>query len=153
MKQYRLYTKLTIVCEHFSHLIAGMTVRLGPSNDSPDLAPTMRQATQHLHVDRLLADGGYDSESNHALCREELGVRSTVIPINARRFSDQEPKSKYRRQMYRRFHNRIYGQRWQSESVFSRLKRHLGSALRARTHESRARECYWWVLTYNLMIL
>lgn len=45
----------------------------------------VRQACRHVAFDRLLADAGYDAEHNHALCRRELGIRSTVIPINERR--------------------------------------------------------------------
>jgi hypothetical protein len=44
-------------------------------------------------------------------------------------------------------------QRWQAESVFSRHKRVLGSALRGKSDESRKRECYLRVLTHNVMLL
>jgi transposase len=50
-------------------------------------------------------------------------------------------------------HRRVYGQRWQAASVFSRTKRLLGAALRARSEESRERECLLRVLTHNLMLL
>jgi hypothetical protein len=48
---------------------------------------------------------------------------------------------------------RVYGQRWQAESAFSRHQRLLGSALRACSDAARERECYLRVLTHNLMIL
>jgi len=48
---------------------------------------------------------------------------------------------------------RKYRQRWQVESVVSRLKRRLGYASRARRNETRATECLVRVLAYNLMIL
>ena len=50
-------------------------------------------------------------------------------------------------------HKRVYGQRWQAESVFSRHRRVLSSALRGKSDESRKRECYLRVLTHNLMLL
>jgi transposase len=50
-------------------------------------------------------------------------------------------------------HRRVYGQRWQAESAFSRHKRRLGSALGARSDGSRKREGYLRVLTHNLMLL
>jgi hypothetical protein len=50
-------------------------------------------------------------------------------------------------------HRRIYGQRWQVESAFSRHKRLLGAALRARSHAARERECFLRVLTHNIMLL
>ncbi len=57
---------------------------VGPSQDSPDFAPAVRQAAARVRFDRLLADGGYDGEHNHAPARERLGVRSTVIKLNPR---------------------------------------------------------------------
>jgi transposase len=149
----RLWTKLTVVCDTASHFFTSATVSTGPSNDGPEFAPAMKRAAIFVSWDRVLGDAAYDSEANHRLCREELGVRSTVIPINKRAQGRKWPRTKYRRQMKRRFHRRKYGQRWQAESAFSRHKRLLGSALRGRSQASRERECYLRVLTHNLMLL
>ena len=99
--------------------------------------------------------------------REGLGIRSTVIYLNRRgrrpafqrkysgrrRGRPRMPKGRYRRQMAKRFHRRKYGQRWQVESVISRFKRRLGSALHGRSDAARERESDLRVLTHNLMIL
>lgn len=108
----------------------------------------------------MLADAAFDSEAHHAYARDELGVRSSVIPINARGH-DGPPGGTYRGQMARRFvpkpegsrHRRVFGQRWQAESAFSRHKRRLGSALGGKSDESRERECRLRVLTHNIMLL
>jgi len=152
-QQYRKWTKLTVVCHHRSHLIASALVSVGPSNDSPYLPAAVRQAVQHLRIDRLFADAGYDAETNHKLCREDSGIRSTVIPVNDRNRKTGKTVGRYRKQMKRSFPKREFRQRWQVESVFSRMKRRLGYALRAHREESRAIECQFQVLTYNLMIL
>ena len=112
----------------------------------------MRQASQNIRFYRLMGDAAYDAEHNHTLCRDELGIPSTVIPLNRRR-GRKWPKTRYRRQMKIRFYKRVYGQRWQVESAFSRNKRLLGSALRARRWPSQQAECLLRVLTHNLMIL
>jgi transposase len=112
----------------------------------------VRQASRNVSFDRLLADAGYDAEHNHTLCRRELGIRSTVIPINGRG-GNAPPSGHYRAQMARRFHRHVYGQRWQIESAISRNKRLLGPALRARSEETQAAECLLRVLTHDLMIL
>lgn len=153
MKRYRRYAKLTILCQNATHLIAGVAVRAGPCNDSPDLAPVMRQAARRLNIQTLYADAAYDAEANHRLCREELGIAQTVIPINARGHPEAIPQGPYRRQMKEQFPAEHYGQRWQVESVISRLKRRLGAALRSRTDQGRTHECFLRVLTHNLMIL
>jgi hypothetical protein len=157
----RLWAKLTVVCDTQSHFISAATVSLGPANDSPQFRPAMAQAALAVAWDRVLGDCAFDSEGNRRYCREEKGVRSTVIPLNRRNGGRKWPKTRYRRQMVRRSrkrpegsrYRRVYGQRWQAESVFSRHKRVLGSAPRGKSDESRQRECHLRVLTHNLMLL
>jgi hypothetical protein len=149
----RTWTKLTVVCDTASHFFTGATVSTGPSNDSPQFAPALKQAAWLVCWDRVLGDAAFDTEENHRFCREELGVRSTVIPINPRGQGRKWPLTKYRRQMKRRFHRRKYGQRWQAESAFSRHKRLLGPALTARSDKARERQSRLRVLTHNLMLL
>jgi hypothetical protein len=127
-QSFRLWTKLTVACDTQSHFFAGATVVAGPSNDSPQLPPVMVQASLAVVWDRVLADAAFDSEEHHRYCREELGVRSTIIPLNHRGQGRKWPKTQYRRQMVKRFrkkpkgskHRRVFGQRWQAESAFSR---------------------------------
>jgi hypothetical protein len=152
--RYRRWTKLTIVCEHRGHLIAGASVSVGPNNDAPWLIETVRQAADQIPIYRLLADSGYDSEENHRYCREELGIPSTVIAVNERRYAQGgQFTGHYRNQMKNRFPKNKFKQRWQVESVFSRFKRRLGYALRSHNDTTRQMECLFRVLTYNLMIL
>jgi Transposase DDE domain len=154
------WTKLTAAVDTASHFIAGATVTTGPSNDSPQFRPVMAQASLAVGWDRVLADAAFDSEAHHAYARDERGIRSSVIPINPRGH-DGPPGGKYRSQMPRRFaprpegsrSRRVFGQRWQAESAFSRHKRRLGSALGGRSDASRERECRLRVLTHNLMLL
>jgi hypothetical protein len=157
----RLWTKLTVACDTASHFFVGATVTGGPANDSPQFRPVMTQAALAVGWDRVLADAAFDAEEHHRYCREDLGVRATVIPLNRRGRGRKRPKTEYRRQMVRRFrkkprgarHRRVYGQRWQAESAFSRHKRRLGSALGGRSDEARRREGYLRVLTHDLMLL
>src|SRR5215831_13659064 len=79
----RLWTKLTVVCDTRSHFLTAATVGLGPANDAPQFRPAMRQASLGVTWDRVLADAAFDSEESHRLCREDLGARSTVIPLSA----------------------------------------------------------------------
>lgn len=148
-----LWTKLTVVGHTGSHFFTSATVSSGPSNEGPQFAPAMRKASIAVNWDRLLGDAAFDSEENHRLCRVDLGIRSTVIPINPRGQGRRWPKTRYRRQMKRRFHRRKFGQRGQVESAFSRHKRLLGSALRGRSDDSRERECFLRVLTHDVMLL
>jgi hypothetical protein len=159
-KVARPWTKLTIACDLNSHFVAGASVTIAPSNDSPQFKPVLAQASLAVDWDRAFADAAFDAEDNHAYARESCGIRSSVIPINGRG-SSTPPTGKYRQQMVRRFQpkpagsrsKRVFGQRWQAESTFSQHKRRLGSALSHRTNESRERECRLRVLTHDLMLL
>lgn len=147
------WPKLTAVFHTLSHLIAGAVACRGPTQDSPQFGPAMRQAAANLRPARVLADKGYDAEHNHALCRRELGVRTTAIPLNPRNTGRRWPKTRYRRLMKRWFPKLKYRQRAQAESGFSRHKRRLGSALTAKREDRQHGELLMRVLTHNLMLL
>jgi transposase len=155
------WPKLTAVFDTHSHLILAALATRGPGNDAPQFRPAARAATARTPIDTLLADAGYDAEHLHALARERLGVRSTVIGLNPRSHGRKRPGTKYRRQMVGRFrkrprgsrYRRVYGQRWQAESGFSRLKRRLGAALRARTWAAQTAEAVLRAIVHNLMLL
>lgn len=108
----------------------------------------------------MLAAAAFDGEAHHAYARDEVGIRSTVIPINPRGHAGP-PGGKYRSRMPARFRpkragsrtERGYGRRWQAESALSRHKRRLGSTLAARSDGTRERACQLRVLTHNLMPL
>src|SRR5262249_39457188 len=144
-----------------SHLFLSGHVSKGPSQDSPQLKPVRRAACGRCRLDTLLGDSGYDAEHNHAYGRQRLKVRVTLFPLNRRNNGRPWPKTKYRRQMERRFRRgprksrsrRVYGQRWQVESGFSRNKRLLGSALRARTGANQRKEILLRLLTHDIMLL
>jgi transposase len=149
----RAWPKLTAVVDTHSHLILGARPGVGPSQDSPDFSPAMRQAADLVAIDTALADAGYDAERNHRLCRAELGVRQTAIRLNRRNTGRRWPKTPYRRAMRKRFPRPLYHQRWHAESGFSQHKRRLGSALTARHNEAQGRELVLRVVTHNLMLL
>jgi len=147
----RTWPKVTIVCDTHTHLIAGCIVTRGPSYDFPLFEKAILGASKQLRFARILADGGYDSEANHRFGREVLGIH-TIIALNARGFT-KTPTTPYRAEMKHQFDKETFNHRWQVESVFSRDKRLLGSALHNRTEVSRQRECLLRVLTHNLMII
>jgi hypothetical protein len=153
-ERYRLrrWPKLTLACHNATHLLIHALVSDGPSQDAPMLAPVLRGACKRVNVDRLLADGGYDSERNHVCARERLGVRLSVIKLN-KRGGRRWATTKYRRQMYRRFPGRTYRQRVQVESSISRFKRRLTASLRGRSRRTQRIEVHLRVMTHDLLLL
>ncbi len=120
----------------------------------------MTFAARAVRWGRVRADAAFGSGTHHRFARAELGVRSTVIPVNARGHTGP-PSGRYRGQRARRFRpkpagsrsERVYGPRWAVESAFSRHKRGLGSALGGKSDASREREGFLRVPTHNLMRL
>jgi hypothetical protein len=151
------YPKVSAVCDTPSHLILGAVIDRGPKLDHVEGEATLVAAFVQQPIGTLLGDSGYESERFHGVCRHDLGIRS-IIPTTHRGRSrrdgrPQAVRGHYRRLMQRRFPKKLYGQRWQIETVFSMLKRNLGSALRARRYHSQSREIRLRILTHNLMIL
>ena len=153
----RRFPKLSAICDTSNHLLLGMIIDQGPKLDYVEDESTLFNALSQQKFETILADAGYESERFHKLCREQLNIQS-IIPTTQRGRSRQDGFDKavtgyYRKLMQNNFPKSLYGQRWQIETVFSMLKRNLGSALRARHHHSQTREIRLRVLTHNLMIL
>jgi hypothetical protein len=131
-RRRRAWPKLTVALHTHSHLILGAVTGTGPAQDSPDFAPAMRQAAALVALDTALADAGYDAEHNHRLCREELGLRRSVIALNPRNTGRRWPKTPYRRAMRRRFPRALRavppalacGERLQPAQTAPRLRPH-----------------------------
>jgi transposase len=149
---YRRYPKLGSVCDCDSHIILSVVTSRGPSPDCLHYQEALVDALGRIRINVLLADAGYDSEQAHVFARKEHGVR-TIIPCKKGRPTHKLPSGHYRRLMSQRFDKELYGQRWQVETVFSMMKRNLGSALRARRYWSQRRESMLRAIAHNVAIL
>ncbi len=149
------WPKLTVLCHRKTQLVIGAFVCVAPTHEYPLFRTVLRKAERLMHFDRILADAGYDSEENHEFGRDCLKIKETVIPVRPRlrKRHIRACTGKYRRQMRYRFPRRLYRQRWQVESLFSRLKRRLGSHIFAHNWPAQMREAYLRVLTLNFLIL
>ena len=139
-----------------SHVILAAVATTGVGADHRHFGPLLGQAKTRWSLQMALADAGYDSQANHVHARRELNVRS-LIPATIGRPGAAGPTGHYRRLMRRLFRERkykkLYGQRWQAETVNSMIKRNLGSACRARTPGGRKKDMLLRALTHNLMII
>jgi hypothetical protein len=148
--------KLSLAVHAASHVILAAVATTGCGADHRHFGPLLMQAKTRMPLEVALADAGYDSEANHVRARRELGIRS-LIPAKIGRPGAAGPTGHYRRLMRRRFKNgpdkKLYGQRWQAETVNSMIKRNLGSACRARTPRGRKKDMLLRAVTHNLMIV
>jgi hypothetical protein len=153
-KTTRRLPKLSLAVHAASHLILAARATTGLGNDHPHFVPLLQRAASRMRVRLVVADAGYDSESNHRAARQSLKIRS-LIPATCGR--PGEPKGYYRRLMRRRMKRnpdkKRYGQRWQVETVNSMVKRNLSSACRSRSAWGRKRDLLIRVVAHNLMIV
>ena len=149
---YHHFPKLSVVSDVADHFIYAYEARRGPRPDVDAFKAPLQQTLNRVRVTTILADAGYDSESNHVFAREKHAVR-TVIPAKHGRPTTKPASGRYRRQMQVRFHRRAYRKRSQVETVMSMIKRRQGNHVRGRQHYSHIRDLRLMVLTHNVMIL
>lgn len=149
---YHRFPKLSLICDVKHHFIFAYETRRGPKPDVNEFKSHLQQVLKRVRLTTILADAGYDSESNHVFAREQHKVR-TVIPPKHGRPTSKPASGRYRRQMQVRFNRRAYRQRSQVETVISMIKRRQGSHVRGQTYHSQARDLRLMVLTHNIMIL
>lgn len=152
MTTYTRYPKVGIVSDCKTHLVLSGVPSRGPYPDIVHFEKAVREAERNVHLKILTADAGYDSEKSHTFAREVHGIR-TVIPPKIGRKTAKLPSGKWRKIMATRFNKKIYGQRWQVETVNSMLKRNLGSFLRARSYWAQCREIMLRLFVHNIMIV
>ena len=154
-RRLRRMPKLALATAAATHQILGARASLGIGSDAPDFAPLLFDSWRRADVKTAVADAGYDSEDNHRSARLDLGVRS-VIPPKIGRPSSSPPSGYYRRLMRKRFKSKadakVYGQRSQSETTNSMMKRNLGDSLRSIDPERQKQELMLRALTHNLML-
>lgn len=148
----RRHPKVGIVCDCDSHIILSVVPGRGPIADDKHFQPALKQAAGISKINTILADAGYDSESSHEIARDVYGMK-TVIPPERGRPTKKLPRTKWRKRMATHFDKVKYGQRWQVETVYSMVKRMLGSALRSRANRIQNQELRLRVITHNVMIL
>jgi hypothetical protein len=149
---YHRYPMVCLVADASTHFVLAVTAGEGPRLDVNQFPGLLQQASRRVTIRVILADAGFDSEANHQTAREQLGIRSVILPKHGR--PTLKPASgHYRRLMQTRFDKTSYRRRGQIETVISMIKRRLGSHLRGRTYHSRCRELCLMAITHNLMIL
>jgi len=152
MTTYTRYPKVGIVSDCDTHLVLSGIPSRGPYPDIVHFEKAVREAQKNTSLKILTADAGYDSEKSHIFAREEYNIR-TIIPPKIGRQTTKLPKGKWRKIMATRFNKKLYGQRWQVETVNSMIKRNLGSFLRARSYWSQCREIMLRLFVHNVMIV
>ena len=148
---YRTYPKLELVCDCSCHLIVCANATLGPMVDLNTFRRLLFGTLRRVSIATILADVGYDTESNHHFARDGSGIRSVIPPLHSRP-SQKLPSGEHRRRM-KKYRDFRYGQRWQVETVMNMIKRNLSSFVVSHSHAARSKETMLKVLTHNIMLI
>jgi IS5 family transposase len=76
--------KLSLAVATASHLILAAHATTGGGADQRHFEPLLFDAWRRANVRLAVADAGYDSEANHAIARQDMGVRSIIPPHSGR---------------------------------------------------------------------
>jgi len=146
----RRFVKQSVAVETRKQLIVAVKFRRGPANDSPDFIWTLKKVRPAgLPVKLVVADKGYDAESNHEYVQEVLGAR-TAIPVRAASRPKIKMRGKRRRRQAKDFDKRGYDRhRPKVETVFSVEKRKMGSHVLARDTSQQHKELIFRAFSYN----
>ncbi len=148
--------KLTVAVAAASHRILALRTAIGNGSDAAAFDPVLFRSVCRAPVRTVVADAGFDSEANHHLARVRLGVTS-IMPASIGRPTAKAPTGRFRREMRQWFAARTdapdaYGQRAQSETVHSMMKRNLSECLRSMLRRRRRQEMALRSIVHNLML-
>jgi hypothetical protein len=151
---YSRFPKLGICCDCANHIILSAVTARGPSVDVNQFEYILLPAARRYKILKILADAGYDSESNHRFARDQFNIESIIPAKHGRPTLEPKPcKGKYRELMRTQLNKKTYGQRAQIETVISMIKRNQGDALKAKTYHSQNHEMILKVLTHNIGVI
>lgn len=158
----QLWVKLHIMVGVRTQIITSVVTTTGNRNDCPFLPGLVKATGKNFTMKLVAADKGYVSEENilaiiGAGAEARIAFKSNNVP-QAPTKKDPHAHSKWNRllalyTLERETFLKTYHVRSLSETVFSQLKRVLGSLLRAKTAEGQIAEALLRVLAHNIRML
>ena len=156
-KVKRGYLKIHIAVEMKSKKIMSMDVTSEKVSDGGHLKKLVDEASKKTRVNKVLADGAYDSKKNFRYLAEKKIEPVIKVRKNASSKAGGCMPRKLAAQEYLRDpeawkRNHGYGYRWMVESAFSSLKRTFGEYVSARKMRNMVNEMMIKASLYNLLI-
>lgn len=139
--------KLHIGCLSNSKIIAYAKATIGTAHDSPIFREIVSTICDNgFSIDKCLADAGYSSKNNYALC-QSLGIKDIFIDFKSN-ITGKRAKSQAWRTAFNLYknENEIWHENYRFrvlvESVFSVIKRKFLNWLRTKTDTARIMRYY-----------
>jgi len=108
-----------------------LKLRRGPASNHIDFDLLLKKASSWSNLQTVIADKGYDSESNHKIAREMFNSKSIIPPRN-QDIPVHRTNGWYRKKMKRDFDKEKYNQKNKVETVNSVIKRLMSDSIKSR---------------------
>ena len=150
--------KLHISIAKNSRIITCAKATFGTVHDSPIFRKLVRRTVRNgFNITDVIADAGYSSKKNYALCKE-LGIRNVFIDFRSNARTKRGKSDIWREQLklFKEHHDiwhESYRFRVLIEAVWSAIKRKNLNWLRSKNETARYVELLLKVLVYNLTII
>ena len=148
-KLRRKFVKVSIAADMNQQIICAIKIRHQPRHDSIDFASLLEKTNQIIPVNMVVADKGYDSESNH-VAATNLGITSVIIPPRYADVPVRKTKGRHRKALKRDGYDcAIYHQRNKIETIFFVIKRMFGDSVISRSAITINHEMMYHIIAYN----
>ena len=148
-RSIRTHIKSSITVDTGNQIVVTSTSSKSQRNDILDFDELVTRASELVGIGYVVADKGYDSEASHRLVRRKLNARA-VIPVRVR--ERRRIMGMYRRRCAKEFdeYKHVYHRRSLNETVFSVVKRLMGSYLQSRSLDLQIKEVCLKYVVYNM---
>ncbi len=151
-------TKIHAACLKNSKMIAFAKATKGTVHDCPVFKEMVISIVRNgFNIHNLLADAGYCSKDNYALCRN-LNIENTFIDFKSNSKLHEKGRTLWAKQLKMFLKdNDLWHEKYRfrvvAEGIFSAIKKKQTTYLRSRQETSRQNELLLKALVYNLCVI
>jgi len=151
------YVKIHLAVDVETKQALAMMVTTDGTHDSRVFPELLRKAESQGKVNRVIADGAYDSSKVYELL-EQKGIDAVVKPRrNSRLDTPSQPRRRavalYKHLGHKRWAKlKEYGKRWSVETAYSTFKRAFGEFCMAKTMKNITKELTTKAYIYNMLV-
>jgi transposase len=143
------YIKNSITVDVVKQVVIASVSRKDKGHDMLDFVPLIRETAKTVRIRTVIADKGYDSESNHEFVRRVIGAK-TVIPVRRLRKGTNTINGRFRNEMASKCDKETYKKRQGIETVFFVMKAVFGDTIYSRSTQQQKKELKAVCVAYNL---
>jgi transposase len=143
------YIKNSITADVEKQVILASRPRKDKGHDTLDFVPLVRRTSHVAGITTVIADKGYDSETNHEFVRNVIKAK-TVIPVRRMGRKPYKVSGRFRKEMVRKRDKKTYKKRQGIETVFFVMKAVFGDTVYSRSTRQQKKELKSICVAYNL---